>query len=123
MNKVVADSNGNPVIVDWKTACRKWQEGKEHKDGQATLYTYAYRQMTGRTAGFRYDVVTKGKQIAVNSLPTIRTDEDTGRTIRVYQSVERGINAGVFIPNESFFCEGCEFGGACADWGKCRKAA
>jgi putative RecB family exonuclease len=121
---VVEDENGDATIVDFKTSGRKWAEDKPSKDMQATLYTYAYRQTTGRSANFRFDVITKGKTPALQKLPTSRTQDDYGRMIKVFQSVEKGIDAGVFLPNEaSFFCSGCEFAKNCAGWGKCQKVA
>ena len=121
---VEEDENGNAVIVDWKTAGKKWAEEKAAKDGQATLYCHAHKRLTGDEANFRFDVVTKAKEPAVQILRAVRTDEDSDRLIKVFQAVERGINAGVFIPNESsFFCGSCEFKNACENWGHCVKAA
>lgn len=122
---LVIEEKGNTTIVDWKTAAKKWADDKADKDGQATLYCHAFRNTTGKTAKFRFDVITKTKIPQVQILPTSRTDADSNRLLSVFQSVEKGIRAGVFYPNDtSFFCSGCEFASACESWGKkCQKAA
>lgn len=121
---LVIEEKGNTTIVDWKTAARKWPEDKADKDGQATLYCHAFKNTTGKTAKFRFDVITKTKIPSVQIMQTSRTDADINRLISVFQSVERGINAGVFYPNDtSFFCSACEYAKACGSWGKCQKAA
>ncbi len=121
---VVLDKNKKTVIVDFKTASRSWPAGKENSEPQATLYLYAFKQMYGRSADFRFDVVTKGKQSKILVLPTSRKSEDFSRMARIYQQVERGIQAGVFIPNDtSFFCSNCEYAKACNEWGRCQQVA
>ena len=121
---VLLDQNKRPVIVDFKTASRSWPAGKENSESQATLYLYAFQQIYGKSADFRFDVVTKSKQPKILVLPTSRKGDDFSRMIRIYKQVERGINAGIFIPNDtSFFCSGCEYAKACESWGKCQKAA
>ena len=121
---LVIEEKGNTTIVDWKTAARKWADDKADKDGQATLYCHSYKEMTGKTARFRFDVITKTKIPQVQILPTSRNAAAINRLISVFQSVEKGIRAGVFYPNDtSFLCGGCEYADACGSWGKCKKAA
>lgn len=120
---LVEDGTGNVTIVDWKTAARKWDEEKPHKDNQATLYCLAWKQDKGKAPKFRFDVLTKTKVPSVQMLNTERKEDDFNRLTKVFQQVERGINAGVFIPCESFMCSSCEYAKACESWGKCKKAA
>ena len=121
---LVQDSKGNISIIDWKTAARKWNEDKPHKDHQATLYCFAHEQLTGIMPSFEFHVITKGKYPAVQILPTTRTEDDSARLIKIFKNAEKGINAGCFVPNEaSFYCSKCEFSQHCAGWGKCQKVA
>ena len=116
----VIEEKGNTVICDWKTSAKKWAEDKADKDGQATLYCRAFKNMTGKTANFRFDVITKTKIPSVQILETSRTDEDCNRLLKVFRNVEKGIQAGVFLPNDSSFacaCGSCEFKSKCSSWG------
>lgn len=115
---VVKTKDGNTIIVDWKTAARKWSDDKPHQDQQATAYTYAHHQMTGENPLFRYDIVTKTKTPAYQTCPTRRTSHDFHRLAELVKTVERGVRAEVFYPNEtSFFCGNCQYKSACKAWG------
>lgn len=120
---LVEDGKGNVTIVDWKTSARKWDDEKPHKDHQATLYCLAWKEEKGKAPKFRFDVLTKTKVSAVQMLETSRSEDHFNRLIKVFQQVERGIQAGVFLPSESFMCSCCEYAKACGSWGKCQKAA
>ena len=63
---VVTDGK-DTCIVDWKTSASKWPSEKADKDLQATIYTYAYKQMNGILPLFRFDVVTKTKTPSVEN--------------------------------------------------------
>jgi hypothetical protein len=68
-------ADGTTVIVDWKTAARKWPVDKASKDLQATCYLYAgWRElgMNPETTVFRYDVITKAAKPTVTRYPTMR---------------------------------------------------
>lgn len=53
---VLVDPNNWLVAVDWKTAGRKWNEGKEHprKNVQAPFYQRLLRKMYPGHAGYRF---------------------------------------------------------------------
>lgn len=115
---VVKDKDGNTIIIDWKTFARKWSDDKVRTDQQATAYAYAMERMTGENPLFRYDVVTKTKTPAYQACPTRRTTHDFHRLAELVKTVERGVKAEVFIPNETgYFCGNCQFKAACAAWG------
>jgi Holliday junction resolvase-like predicted endonuclease len=114
---IVKDDSGDVVLVDWKTAAKKWPEGKAEKDLQATVFSYAWKQLTGIIPKFRYDVVTKTKEPAYVQYPTIRTDDDFLRLSHLVRTVEKAVAAEAFLPNEQgFYCKGCQFASACKTW-------
>ena len=59
---LVVERDGKAIVVDWKTAARKWAAGQAHKSFQATVYSYAWNQMHGVRPEIRFDVVTKTKE-------------------------------------------------------------
>ncbi len=114
---LVVEQDGKPLIVDFKSAGRKWDEDKPHKDLQATLYCLSYHRSAGVIPGFRFDVVTKTKTPCVYQLATSRTEDDFARFSKLYHCIDKAIQAGAFLPNESsFMCSGCEYASACASW-------
>ena len=114
---IVKDDSGRVTLVDWKTSARKWSDGKADKDLQATCFSHAWREMTGESAPFRYDVVTKTKTPAYVQYPTFRSEDDFQRLSKLVEMVERAVEAEVFLPAEqSFFCGSCEYKSACREW-------
>ena len=107
------------VIIDWKTAARKWPGDKAGKDLQPTCLLYM-KSKTEDNKGkwlFRFDVVTKAKTPVLESHYTIRGKDDFSRLARLVMAVERAVNAEAFFPNEtSFLCSGCSYACACKAW-------
>ena len=114
---LIIEKDDKPVIVDFKTASKRWSESKPDKDLQATLYCFSYHKNYGIIPAFRFDVVTKAKTPAVQQLETSRCEDDFKRMSKLYLSIDKAILAGSFIPNESsFFCGSCEYAKACSEW-------
>jgi putative RecB family exonuclease len=119
---IVQGPQGSEVIVDWKTAARKWSAGKAERDLQPTAYLYARRQQTGHgidRIGFRFDVVTKTATAVRYAIPTSRDQGDVNRMLALVATVQRAIDAEVFLPNEQgFFCGGCGHAATCKEWNR-----
>lgn len=117
VDMIVKDESGDVVLVDWKTAAKRWPEGKSEKDLQATVFSFAWKQLTGIIPKFRYDIVTKTKEPAYVQYSTIRTDNDFQRLSYLVSIVERAVKAEAFFPNEQgYFCKGCQYALACKEW-------
>ena len=123
MDCLVDDGAGDMVIIDWKTAVKKWPEGKADRDLQATCMSYALSKMKGygragqREFLFRFDVVTKTKLPSFQRLWTSQTPADFERLLWLAQVADRIVENGVFAPNEtSFLCSVCQYAKACAEW-------
>ena len=109
--------NGYDTIVDFKTTARMWSDDKPVKDLQATVFSYAFEQVHGRRPSFRFDVVTKTKTPAVKHLYTSRDDDSYRRLEKLFVTADKGIQAGIFLPNEgSFACSDCPFADHCSGW-------
>jgi len=117
---VIRDSEGKAVIVDWKSAARKWPAGKADKELQATVYLYSYcaeRHVRLDEIGFRFDVLTKTKVPSYAQYHTTRKYDDLHRLLWLVQSIEKAIKAEIYIPNSNSFCCGdCVYGSACEEW-------
>ena len=112
------NDKGYDTIVDFKTAARMWSDDRPAKDLQATVFSYAFEKVHGRRpVSFRFDVVTKTKTPAVKHLYTSRDDDSYRRLEKLFLTADRGIQAGVFLPNESSYaCVDCPFAGRCSEW-------
>ena len=111
------NDKGYDTIVDFKTAARMWSEDRPSKDLQATVFSYAFEKVHQRRPSFRFDVVTKTKTPAVRHLYTSRDDDHYLRLEKLFTTADKGIQAGVFLPNESSFaCSDCPFADRCSSW-------
>ncbi|MBP5638290.1 MAG: PD-(D/E)XK nuclease family protein [Victivallales bacterium] len=105
------------TIVDFKTAARMWPDDKPMKDLQATVFSYAFEKVHGRRPSFRFDVVTKTKEPAVKHFFTSRDEGHYRRLEKLFVTADKGIQAGVFLPNESSFaCSDCPYADRCSGW-------
>jgi len=114
----VLEKNDQPIIVDWKTAAKKWTDQKVKSDLQSTCYLYAWHHMHPDTnPGFRFDVVTKTKNPAYITYSAERDGDDfmrLGETVRV---LERMIQAEAFFPDEQGMdCGNCPYTQECRRW-------
>ncbi len=111
------NDKGSDTIVDFKTAARMWSDDRPAKDLQATVFSYAFEKTHGRRPSFRFDVVTKAKTPTVKHLHTSRDDDHYQRLEKLFLMADKGIQAGIFLPNEgSFACSDCPFADHCAGW-------
>jgi len=113
---LIVRENGGFAIVDFKTLSRRMSAAQIETDMQATGYLYALGQLHGPGA-FRFDVLVKNKTPKFEQYRTARTTEDFDRFIRIVQTVEMGVVAGIFLPNErGFYCANCGYKQACKEW-------
>ena len=114
----VLEKEGTPVIVDWKTAAKRWPEHKVKSDLQPTCYLYAWYHMHPWThAEFRFDVVAKAKTPTYTTYRAERDIEDFRRLGEMVRVLERMIQAEAFLPDEqSYDCSNCPYTEACRRW-------
>jgi CRISPR/Cas system-associated exonuclease Cas4 (RecB family) len=113
---VVQDADGC-TIVDWKTAARRWPEGKADSDLQPTCYLYARSFADDARTRFRFDVVTKAAKPTVTHLETVRDEDRFLRLEALVQVVNAMVRAEHFLPAEqSWSCSDCQYAEACKAW-------
>ena len=70
-----------------------------------------------RPAFFRYDILLKTKEPAIERYHVERTKRDERRLVKKVKVIDRAIQAGVFVPNDgSFSCPTCSFRDAYKKW-------
>jgi len=110
------DNSGTLIITDFKTAGRSYSNDEVDKNMQLTIY-----QMAARASGYsdrdillRFDCLLKLKKPQVKEYWSVRSDIDERRMLKKIHEVWKGINSGVFIPNDnSWKCGGCAYKNAC----------
>jgi CRISPR/Cas system-associated exonuclease Cas4 (RecB family) len=111
---VVSEGDHN-VVVEHKTAARKWTRDQLDQDFQVTAYKLAARQKLGLgDVGLRYQVVTKTKVAAVQVEDVVRDELAEVDFLRVAAGMLRAIGAGAFWPVRSWACRSCQYAHVCS---------
>ncbi|VGO18790.1 RecB family exonuclease [Pontiella sulfatireligans] len=118
---LVVEREGMPVIVDWKTAARKWAAGQAHKNFQATVYSYAWNQMYRSRPSVEFRVVTKTKEPSYEQHETQRSERQEQRMAMLISKAQQIVKHELYVPAETgFYCTDCPYAGSagpCKEWG------
>lgn len=106
-------------VIDFKTASRKWTQGRADNDLQPTFYLAALNQLglVDLPTQFRYIIFTKTKNPEVQIIDTTRTAQDVLALYSLVKEVWQAIEAGIYVPNGvgNWKCSSnyCEFWNLC----------
>jgi putative RecB family exonuclease len=119
LDRLERDPEGRLVVVDLKTAARKYSDLQVEASLQLSVYGYA-TAMSGlaeqEDLRLRFDVLTKTKQPELHRYWTTRDRGATRRLYRLAAEVLQAIEAGVFHPNPGWHCKDCPFRSRCWAW-------
>jgi len=100
---------GKTVLLEHKTAARKFTQDRLQHDLQPTAYRYASRSLGILRPGLAFQVLMKGRKPGVDVLAVERTDDQVIEMLNTVAAVLRGIGAGVFYKNRGWACGDCGF--------------
>ena len=119
LDLIERDAEGRTVVVDLKTAARKYADVQVESSLQLSVYSYA-TAMNGlgdqEDLRLRFDVLTKTKQPELCRYWTQRDRAASLRLFRLVAEVLHAIEAGVFHPNPGWQCKDCPFRSRCWAW-------
>lgn len=120
----VAEKDGRRVLVDFKTAARRWSGAQASKSLQPTAYLYGYRFVHRSDPVFRFDVLVKNKTPVYERYYTARTADDFSRLAVLTAKIEGMVRAEHFLPSEQgFYCAGCPYAHECRSWHRKRNTS
>jgi CRISPR/Cas system-associated exonuclease Cas4 (RecB family) len=115
---IVATDDGL-LVREIKTAARAWAESEATSSLQPTCYVNNTQEAYGEPTTVEYTVLVKTKQPKIQHLDAKRSPEDLGRLGDIIETVERAVQAKIFLPNESpLNCSTCPYREPCRDWGR-----
>lgn len=112
MDLVIVEE-GRRVVVEHKTAARKYGEDQLRFDLQVSGYKLAAREAGLGEVGLRFQVLTKTKIPAVQIADVHRDDQDEADFVRTAVGVLRALDAGVSYPVRGWGCRSCPYAHAC----------
>jgi RecB family exonuclease len=120
LDRLERDPEGRLVVVDLKTAARKYSDLAVEASLQLSVYSYA-TMMNGladqEDLRLRFDVLTKTKTAELHRYWTTRDRAATRRLYRLAVEILHAIEAGVFPPRVGWQCGECQFRSRCWVWG------
>lgn len=119
MDLVCEDADGTVIIIDYKTTSRAYSDAEVDGNFQLTVYHMAAlaNGYAGREILLRLDCLVKTRMPKFQQHYTTRTSTDELRVLRKIQAVWQGIQAGIFVPNDtSWKCRTCAYKQACDQW-------
>ena len=107
------DEDGRLVIVEHKTAARRWSDDQLQYDIQATAYTWAARELGLGDVDVVFQVLLKTKKPAVETYRVQRHEADILEFVRVIDGVMRAVEAGAWWPSRGWLCSSCSVARYC----------
>jgi putative RecB family exonuclease len=110
---LVVVEDGKRVVVEHKTAVRKYGADQLQFDLQVSGYKLAAREAGMGEVGLRFQIITKTKVPAIQVADVQRDAGDELDFVRTAVGVLRAIDSGVSYPIRGWACRGCQFAHAC----------
>lgn len=110
---LIINEDGRRIVVEHKTAARKYGEDQLRFDLQVSGYKLAAREAGMGEVGLRFQVLVKSKVPTVQVAAVERDHHDEEDFVRTAVGVLRAIDAGVSYPIRGWQCRGCAYAHAC----------
>lgn len=111
---LVIEEDGHRVLVEHKTASKKYGPAELNYDTQLSGYAFAASQLNWGEVGLRFQVTTKTKSPALQVEDVRRDEADVADFLRTAVGVLRAIDAGVSFPLRGWQCRSCPFRARCS---------
>jgi putative RecB family exonuclease len=111
---LVVEQESQNVVVEHKTAAKKWSQDQIKHDIQLSAYKLVGGKIGLGDVGLRLQVLTKTKKPAMVVENTERGDKDIQDFLATVVGVLRAVDAGVFYPVRTSMCGGCAFQRRCS---------
>ena len=110
---LIAEKDGHVVLVEHKTAARRFDQTRLRYDPQPTTYQYASRSLRLINPQLVFQILLKQKKPACETIPITRSKESEIEMLHTFVHALKGIEAGVFFRNRGWACGDCGFRRAC----------
>ena len=105
------------MVVELKTAARRWSESQVDSALQLSLYAYAATQsgvVSTDDVLVCVEVLTKTEKPELLRYFAVRGPDDHQRAVKQAHAIAEGIRKEVFFPNPGPLCRGCGFRPSCS---------
>lgn len=106
---LIIQSGERPMVVEHKTAGKRYAAWQLELETQPTVYKYAAREMGMGDVDLTYQLIVKTKTPSLQLCPISRTENQVREMMETFATVLKAIEAGIFYRNRSWACQDCPF--------------
>ena len=106
---LLCEHKGQVVIVEHKTAARKYTHDRLQHDLQPTAYQFAARELGISNPGLAFQVLLKTRSPQVEFTTITRSKEHEEEMLSTYTQVLTAVAQGLFWKNRGWMCGDCQF--------------
>jgi putative RecB family exonuclease len=109
------DSEGTPVVIDHKTAAKRYSDADLESNLQLTAYGLASRELhkIDGPVLLRIDAMIKNKTPVFDQKFSIRTIETDRKFFKLASDILQAMESGAFFPNTGWQCGSCQVRSFC----------
>ena len=106
---LLAEHQGRTVIVEHKTAARRFAQDRLQYDHQPTAYQFAARELGIRNPGLAFQVLLKTRSPQVEFTTVTRSQDQEEEMLSTYTQVLKAVTQGIFWKNRGWMCGDCQY--------------
>ncbi len=110
---LLAEEKGRPVIIEHKTAARRYSADQLLYDLQPSAYRYAAEQLGIDNPGLRYQLFLKTKVPAIELFDINRSNTQVVEMLETCCQVLHAVETGAFYRQRGWPCGDCEYSHCC----------
>lgn len=110
---VARSDGGQTLIIEHKTAARRWSEDQLRWDIQGTVYAWTAAELGLGEVEIAYQVLLKTAKPAVAVHPVVRAGSDIDEMFKVVVGIMRAVEAEAFWPCRGWACATCQYAHVC----------
>jgi len=109
------DAEGTPVVVDHKTAAKRYSDADLESNLQLTAYGLASRDLhkIDGPVLLRIDAMIKNKMPVFDQKYSTRTNVTDWKFIKLVTDILQAMDSGIFFPNTGWQCQSCQVRSHC----------
>jgi len=112
---LIAEHAGRTVIVEHKSAARRFAQDRLQNDLQPTAYQFAARELGIHQPRLAFQVLLKTRSPQVEFTTVSRTKEQETEMLSTYSMVLKAVAQGIFWKNRGWMCGDCQYRYRCDD--------
>jgi CRISPR/Cas system-associated exonuclease Cas4 (RecB family) len=106
---LIVEEKGKPVVVEHKTAAKRYAQWQLDFEMQPSLYAHACREIGIGEVGLCYQLLIKTKTPALQLCNIKREEKEIAEALETACQVVKAIEAGHFWRNRSWACADCQY--------------